>query len=146
MNAGKTTTLLQSSHNYAERGMNPLLLKPLIDDREGQAFIRSRIGLEAEAHIFEKEENFIQQSLFLKKNSASFRAMGSAALDLAFVASGRMDGYWGSNLNLWDMAPGILLITEAGGNITRTDGKKWDIYSKNVLASNSLIHELILGK
>ena len=61
MNAGKTTTLLQSSHNYVERGMNPLLLKPLIDDRESQAFIRSRIGLEAEAHIFEKEEN-----LFLK--------------------------------------------------------------------------------
>ena len=61
MNAGKTTTLLQSSHNYAERGMSPLLLKPLIDDREGQAFIRSRIGLEAEAHIFEKEENLFQK-------------------------------------------------------------------------------------
>ena len=61
MNAGKTTTLLQSSHNYAERRMNPLLLKPLIDDREGQAFIRSRIGLEAEAHIFEKEENLFQK-------------------------------------------------------------------------------------
>ena len=61
MNAGKTTTLLQSSHNYAERGMNPLLLKPLIDDREGQAFIRSRIGLEAEANIFEKEENLFQK-------------------------------------------------------------------------------------
>ena len=98
------------------------------------------------ASSFEKEESFIKQSLFLKKNSASFRAMGSAALDLAFVASGRMDGYWGSNLNLWDIAPGILLIKEAGGNITKTDGKKWDIFSKNVLASNSLIHELILDK
>ena len=98
------------------------------------------------ASSFEREESFIKQSLFLKNNSASFRAMGSAALDLAFVASGRLDGYWGSNLNLWDIAAGVLLIKESGGNITRTDGKKWDIFSKNVLASNSLIHELILDK
>ena len=60
MNAGKTTTLLQSSHNYAERGMTALLLKPLIDDREGMNVIRSRIGLEAEAKNFEKDDNLLQ--------------------------------------------------------------------------------------
>ena len=60
MNAGKTTTLLQSSHNYAERGMTTLLLKPLIDDREGMNVIRSRVGLEAEAKNFEKEDNLLQ--------------------------------------------------------------------------------------
>ena len=60
MNAGKTTTLLQSSHNYAERGMTTLLLKPLIDDREGMNVIRSRIGLEAEAKNFEKDDNLLQ--------------------------------------------------------------------------------------
>ena len=60
MNAGKTTTLLQSSHNYAERGMTTLLLKPLIDDREGMNVIRSRVGLEAEAMNFEKEDNLLQ--------------------------------------------------------------------------------------
>ena len=60
MNAGKTTTLLQSSHNYAERGMTTLLLKPLIDDREGLNVIRSRIGLEAEAKNFEKKDNLLQ--------------------------------------------------------------------------------------
>tara|TARA_A100001015_G_scaffold118507_1_gene131417 strand:+ start:173 stop:760 length:588 start_codon:yes stop_codon:yes gene_type:complete len=60
MNAGKTTTLLQSSHNYAERGMTTLLLKPLIDDREGLNVIRSRVGLEAEAKNFEKDENLLQ--------------------------------------------------------------------------------------
>ena len=60
MNAGKTTTLLQSSHNYAERGMTTLLLKPLIDDREGLNVIRSRVGLEAEAMNFEKEDNLLQ--------------------------------------------------------------------------------------
>ena len=60
MNAGKTTTLLQSSHNYAERGMITLLLKPLIDDRESLNVIRSRVGLEAEAKNFEKEDNLFQ--------------------------------------------------------------------------------------
>ena len=60
MNAGKTTTLLQSSHNYAERGMTTLLLKPLIDDREGLNVIRSRVGLEAEAMNFEKDDNLLQ--------------------------------------------------------------------------------------
>ena len=62
MNAGKTTTLLQSSHNYAERGMTTLLLKPLIDDREGLNVIRSRVGLEAEAKNFEKTITFFKQS------------------------------------------------------------------------------------
>ncbi|GIS37570.1 MAG: hypothetical protein Ct9H90mP9_6000 [Pseudomonadota bacterium] len=62
MNAGKTTTLLQSSHNYAERGMTTLLLKPLIDDREGLNVIRSRVGLEAEARISRKTITFFKQS------------------------------------------------------------------------------------
>lgn len=54
MNAGKTTVLLQSAHNYRERGMNPLLFTPALDDRHGVGIIRSRIGLEAEARVFEK--------------------------------------------------------------------------------------------
>ena len=49
MNAGKTTNLLQSRHNYAERGMNTLVIKPRIDSRSGENRVRSRIGLEAEA-------------------------------------------------------------------------------------------------
>ena len=64
MNAGKTTTLLQSSHNYAERGMSTLLLKPQIDDREGATRIISRIGLEGDAYCFTATEDlykFVEQ-------------------------------------------------------------------------------------
>ena len=64
MNAGKTTTLLQSSHNYAERGMSTLLLKPQIDDREGTTRITSRIGLEGDAYCFPASEDlyrFVEQ-------------------------------------------------------------------------------------
>ena len=60
MNAGKTTTLLQSSHNYAERGMETLVLKPRVDERDGISRIRSRIGLEAEAINFDHSDDLLQ--------------------------------------------------------------------------------------
>lgn len=57
MNAGKSTVLLQSAHNYRERGMNPLILSPDVDTRGGRGQIMSRIGLKAEAHAFTTAEN-----------------------------------------------------------------------------------------
>jgi thymidine kinase len=60
MNAGKSTTLLQSSHNYQERGMRTLILTPEVDDRFGQGKVRSRIGLEAKAVLFSKGEDLLQ--------------------------------------------------------------------------------------
>src|SRR5512134_2899420 len=61
MNAGKTTVLLQSAHNYRERGMNPLLFKPRLDDRHGEGVIRSRIGLEAPAEAVDRGENLFDR-------------------------------------------------------------------------------------
>lgn len=61
MNAGKTTALLQSAHNYRERGMNPLLFTPRIDDRHGVGVIRSRIGLESPARAFGAEDDLFEQ-------------------------------------------------------------------------------------
>jgi thymidine kinase len=60
MNAGKTTVLLQSAHNYRERGMTPLLFTPRLDDRYKVGVIRSRIGLESEAEIFESDDDLFQ--------------------------------------------------------------------------------------
>jgi thymidine kinase len=57
MNAGKTTTLLQSAHNYRERGMRTLILTPQLDDRHGTGVVASRIGLKANAHAFSRDEN-----------------------------------------------------------------------------------------
>ena len=69
------------------------------------------------------------------------RRDGSAALDLAYVACGRFDGFWEDGLNPWDVAAGVLLIEEAGGKVTNFDGAPLDIYSPKVLASNGLVHE-----
>ncbi len=60
MNAGKTTVLLQSAHNYRERGMTPLLFTPKLDDRYGEGLIKSRIGLQAKATIFNSEDDLYE--------------------------------------------------------------------------------------
>ena len=72
------------------------------------------------------------------------RRDGSAALDLAYVACGRFDGFWEEGLNPWDVAAGVLLITEAGGRISRYNGTPFDIYTPPIAASNGLIHEAML--
>lgn len=69
------------------------------------------------------------------------RRDGSAAIDLAYVACGRFDGFWEDGLNPWDIAAGILLITEAGGYVTDYNNEPLSIYTKKVLASNGLIHD-----
>lgn len=72
------------------------------------------------------------------------RRDGSAALDLAYVACGRFDGFWENGLNPWDVAAGLLLIEEAGGRVTDFRGGPLDIYTPKVLASNGLLHEAML--
>ena len=72
------------------------------------------------------------------------RRAGSAALDLAYVASGRLDGFWEFGLNPWDMAAGILLITEAGGKCSDMQGGPVTLRGPHLLADNGLVHQQIL--
>ncbi len=68
------------------------------------------------------------------------RRFGAAALDLAYVACGRLDGFWERWLKPWDTAAGVIILQEAGGLVTQYDGTEYSIYSDNILASNHLIH------
>ena len=77
----------------------------------------------------------------LTLRSHGVRRAGSAALDLAYTACGRMDGFWEFYLNPWDTAAGALLVQEAGGAITRFDGTHFRLDSSEVLATNGLLHE-----
>jgi myo-inositol-1(or 4)-monophosphatase len=72
------------------------------------------------------------------------RRAGSAALDLCNVASGRFDGFWEFNLNPWDTAAGALIVEEAGGKVTRFDGSPFELDSRETLASNGLVHEVLV--
>jgi myo-inositol-1(or 4)-monophosphatase len=77
--------------------------------------------------------------------SHGVRRAGSAALDLAYVAAGRLDAFWEFNLNPWDTAAGLLLIEEAGGRITDFSGKPSRLDSREILASNGLVQNELLG-
>jgi myo-inositol-1(or 4)-monophosphatase len=72
------------------------------------------------------------------------RRAGSAALDLCYVACGRFDGFWEFNLNPWDTAAGVLIVQEAGGNVTRFDGSPFELNSQQTLATNGLVHDALL--
>jgi myo-inositol-1(or 4)-monophosphatase len=76
--------------------------------------------------------------------SHGVRRAGSAALDLAFVAAGRLEAFWEFNLNPWDTAAGILLVQEAGGRVSGFSGKPFQLDSHEVLASNGLIHDELI--
>jgi myo-inositol-1(or 4)-monophosphatase len=72
------------------------------------------------------------------------RRLGSAAIDLCYVAAGRMDGFWESDLKPWDIAGGALIVAEAGGQVTMMDGAPFSSRGRHVLASNSLLHPAML--
>jgi myo-inositol-1(or 4)-monophosphatase len=77
--------------------------------------------------------------------SHGVRRAGSAALDLAYTACGRFDAFWEFKLNPWDTAAGILLVEEAGGRASDFSGNKFQLDSREILASNGLIHAELLG-
>lgn len=76
---------------------------------------------------------------------AGIRRFGAAALDLAFLAAGRFDGFWEGHLNAWDVAAGILMVREAGGFATEMNGGHNAVYGGSLLAANSHLH-LLIGK
>lgn len=79
------------------------------------------------------------------RHARAVRRPGSAAIDLAWVACGRIDGFWELNLKSWDMAAGVLIVKEAGGKVTTFDGAPFDLYGPEVLASNCAIHDEMTG-
>ncbi|MFQ5789965.1 MAG: inositol monophosphatase family protein [Acidobacteriota bacterium] len=74
----------------------------------------------------------------------AIRRDGSAALDLCYVAAGRVDAFWEEKLGPWDTAAGSLLVTEAGGRVSDFSGRSFDCYGKQILASNGLLHDSML--
>ncbi len=72
------------------------------------------------------------------------RRGGAASIDLAYVACGRVDGYWERGLSIWDIAAGIVVVSEAGGKVTAYDGSPIDLKSGRILATNSQIHDSMI--
>jgi len=87
---------------------------------------------------------FVSEMDVLSERVSGIRRTGSAAMDLAYVAAGRWDAYWEQNLQAWDMAAGVCLITEAGGLVTAADGRPLDLHGLTICASNPFIQRALL--
>lgn len=88
----------------------------------------------------ETPDNNYAEFCYLTSQTQGVRRMGSAAIDLAYVAAGRLDGFWERGLNIWDIAAGSLLVEEAGGKISSYENTPLQLNSGRILASNGLIH------
>jgi myo-inositol-1(or 4)-monophosphatase len=128
----------------AERGRGATLNGRTIHVSRTASLSESLLGTGFPSHKRHQNPNihFYQQ---LTLRSHGVRRAGSAALDLANVACGRYDGFWEFNLNPWDTAAGALLVQEAGGTITRFDGSPFRLDSREVLASNGLLHHELMA-
>ena len=81
------------------------------------------------------------EHIAVQEKVAGLRRFGAAALDMAFVAAGRLDGYWERNISPWDIAAGIIILREAGGFVTDIDGGEAPWLSGDVVAGNEAIHQ-----
>lgn len=128
----------------AERGEGATLNSKPLHVSKTARLAESILGTGFPSHKRHKNPNihFYQQ---ITLRSHGVRRAGSAALDLANVAAGRFDGFWEFNLNPWDTAAGVLIVQEAGGKVTRFDGTPFRLDSREVLATNGLIHEELLA-
>lgn len=80
----------------------------------------------------------------MMKHAQAVRRLGSAALDLCWLAAGRLDGFWEYYLHPWDTAAAMLIVKEAGGKVTKINGDKYSIFDNEILASNGYIHSSMI--
>jgi len=94
---------------------------------------------------FKDRNDFARHLTAFLLGARGVRRDGSAAIDMAYVACGRFDGFWEEGLNPWDVAAGVLMVNEAGGKVTNYDGTPLSIYKPPICASNNAIHAEMLA-
>lgn len=92
----------------------------------------------------EMRERFVELFSRFILNAQAVRRDGSAAIDLAYVACGRFEGFWEDGLSPWDTAAGSLLVEEAGGRMSHYDGSPYNIHRHQMLATNGVVHDKML--
>ena len=127
----------------AERGRGATLNGKPIRVSETEALSEALI-VTGFPYDFKRRDDFARHLTRFLVESRGVRRDGSAAIDMAYVACGRFDGFWEEGLNPWDMAAGLLLIEESGGQVSGYGGSKFNIYEPPIVASNGLIHGQML--
>jgi myo-inositol-1(or 4)-monophosphatase len=128
----------------AERGRGARLNGASLRVSEAPALEASLLGTSYPNDLRGAARDNLAEHAALIRRCRSVRSLGSAALGLAAVAAGRLDGYWEQRLGAWDVAAGALLIREAGGTVTAVDGAPLDLSAPTIAASNGPIHSEML--
>ena len=127
----------------AERGRGAVMNERRIHVSEVEDLNRAMLCTGFPYNVRERPD-FARDFTKFTLSAQAVRRDGSAALDLAYVACGRFDGFWEEGLNPWDISAGLLLVEEAGGRTTDFLGRKLDIHTPSVIASNGLVHEAMM--
>jgi myo-inositol-1(or 4)-monophosphatase len=127
-----------------ERGRGASLNGEPLQVSTTDQLIRSLLATGFPYDIEQRAENSAIWDIFLNASQGT-RRDGAAALNLCYVAAGRLDGFWERPLQPWDLAAGGLIVQEAGGTVTTYDEEPFDPYRREVIASNGQIHEAMVG-
>jgi len=136
---------MQNECFYAERGQGAYRNGQKLQVSAANSLIRSMLvtGFPYDVHTT-RENNLDYFRNFLLKAQA-VRRLGSAALDMCYVAAGRLDGYWELSLKAWDIAAGVLMVEESGGIVTKLDGTPFSLTPPyDIVVANPNIHSLMM--
>ncbi len=131
---------LQDELFYAVKGAGACLNNRQIRVSSTDTLDRSLLATGFPYDVREKPDQVISALKDMIVKAQGVRRAGAAALDLAYVAAGRLDGFWEIKLKPWDTAAGVLLVEEAGGQVTDFANGSYDPFLKEIIASNALIH------
>lgn len=138
--AGVILDITRNEMFYAWKEGGAYLNGKKIECGKPESLSKSLIATGFPYYDFEKMDSYINILKDLIKNSHGLRRCGSAAIDLAWVASGRFDGYFEYNINSWDIAAGCLILQEAGGKSTNFKGEDKYVFERNIVAGAATIH------
>ena len=130
---------------YAEKGSGSYLNNSRIRVSNKKKIQDSLLVTGGPKQSSRNKDKIFSEYINVSKKATHVRKFGSAALDMAYVASGRFDGFWQRELNYWDVAAGMIIIREAGGFVNFFEEDKNNPLKKNIIASNSNIHEDLKG-
>lgn len=129
---------------YAAKGMGAFLNGKIIAVSEADDMHTSLLVTGFPYNVDKNPYDCVGTFVKIVLNGIPIRRLGSAALDLAYVACGRFDGFWEADLHPWDVAAGVIIVQEAGGKVTQYSGEKFSIFDNTILTTNGLIHNQIM--
>jgi len=128
----------------AEKGKGAYLNGKRIHVSSKKRIERSLLATGFPYYVWKKPRRVIKIFKNILKHAQGVRRLGAATIDLAWVACGRLDGFWEEGLKVWDTIAGKIIVEEAEGKVTDYRGKKYDLNSNTIVASNGFIHNQIL--